>query len=274
MYCNRFDLPKAVTHYNSEYCKTCMFCQLKQAFSNPERTTISDPVEYFQSIEPACIGCEHADDWKQCPITETEGNESMEYNNRAEISAKIYEQLEPLKEFDGLSFIADVGKFKNNELLNLYWGDHDRMNNVVQMKVAVNAKRIYITVSTECLDPKDRDMERDYWHTVAAGGDESRFPRAVKFHDGYWWKFKFDKYVTGICGNVDYDTSVGPGHKGDSLIDMMTWLYVNKDFLIESFNVAKVETEQKIKNLATEEQNREQHTMDLLKEVLKDDNRE
>ena len=251
MYCNRFDLPKAVTHYNSEYCKTCMFCQLKQAFPNPERTTISDPVEYFQSSEPACIGCEHADDWKQGSITETEGNESMEYNNRAEISAKIYEQLEPLKEFDGLSFIADVGKFKNNELLNLYWGDHDRMNNVVQMKVAVNAKRIYITVSTECLDLKDRDMER-----------------------AYWWKFKFDKYVTGICGNVDYDTSVGPGHKGDSLIDMMTWLYVNKEFLIESFNVAKVETEQKIKNLATEEQNREQHAMELLKEVLKDDNRE
>ena len=251
MYCNRFDLPKSVTHYNSEYCKTCMFCQLKQAFSNPERTTISDPVEYFQSIEPACIGCEHADDWKRGPITETEGNESMEYNNRAEISAKIYEQLEPLKEFDGLSFIADVGKFKNNELLNLYWGDHDRMNNVVQMEVAVNAKRIYIIVSTEYLDLKGRDMER-----------------------AYWWKFKFDKYVTGICGNVDYDTSVGPGHKGDSLIDMMTWLYVNKEFLIESFNVAKVETEQKIKNLATEEQNREQHTMDLLKEVLKDDNRE
>lgn len=109
---------------------------------------------------------------------------------------------------------------------------------------------------------------REYWHTVSSGGDESKFPRKVKFQDNYWWQFKFTHYDSGVWGGFDYDTSVGPGHKGDALIDLMTWLYVNKDFIMEQANATLTDAENKRVAALNADKEREQHTLDLLKGVI------
>ena len=139
----------------------------------------------------------------------------MQYKDRDKISQKLYNNLEPIAKLDRVRFVADVGKFKNMELLNLYWGDANRMDGVAQLMIDIACGHVDITVSTEHLDLQNLEMERDYWHTVAAGGDESGFPRKVKFQDSYWWRFSFAHYNdASVWGVADYDNSVGPGHKG------------------------------------------------------------
>ena len=193
----------------------------------------------------------------------------MQYKDRDKISQKLYNNLEPIAKLDRVRFVADVGKFKNMELLNLYWGDANRMDGVAQLMIDIACGHVDITVSAEHLDLQNLDMERDYWHTVAAGGDESGFPRKVTFQDSYWWRFSFTHYDdASVWGVADYDNSVGPGHKGDSLIDLMTWLYVNKDFITEQANRVLTDAENKRVAAINADKECEQHTLALLKGVI------
>ena len=176
-----------------------------------------------------------------------------------------------MAKLDRVIFVADVNKFKNMELLNLYWKDHNRMDDVAQMEIDISGGHINITVSNEQLDLHGMDEEKEYGHTVSAGGDESKFPRKVKFQDNYWWQFKFTHYASdenSVWGGFDYDNSVGPGHKGDALIDLMTWLYVNKDFIMEPANATLTDAENKRVAALNADKEREQHTLDLLKGVI------
>lgn len=66
MYMTLFDLtdtdiskPKIANHYNSPHCKDCRFCRLSKEFPNPDTARPGDPDHYYQSIDPACVGCEH-----------------------------------------------------------------------------------------------------------------------------------------------------------------------------------------------------------------------
>lgn len=267
-YDNGLSFPERKDHYHSTKCKTCIHCQLCAEFPRPWENKIDEPLNYYQEYAPQCVGCEHWDDWK---TIEQEEHSLMLYKDREKISQKLYNQLEPLAKLDRVKFIADVGKFKNMELLNLYWGNDNRMDHVVQLEIDISSGYIDITVSNEQLDLHGMAEEREYWHTVSAGGDESKFPRKVKFQDHRWWQFMFTHDASdenSVWGGFDYDHSVGPGHKGDALIDLMTWLYVNKDFIMEQANATLTDAENKRVAAINADKEREQHTLDLLKGVI------
>jgi hypothetical protein len=94
----------------------------------------------------------------------------MEYKNRVEISHKLYNKLEPLAKLDRVIFVADVDKFKNMELLNLYWKDHNRMDDVVQMEIDIGGGHINITVSN---------------HTLVCDIQNSNHPKTSSDHSGH-----------------------------------------------------------------------------------------
>ena len=269
---NEATLTRQRDHYHSKHCKTCKYCQLTAAFPRPWVDKPGDPVDYFQDYTPECIGCRYSNEWLfDETLNEGEEHSFMKYKDRVEISRKLYNKLEPLAKLDRARFVADVDKFKNMELLNLYWHDHNRMDDVVQMEIDISGGHISITVSNKQLDLQSPSMEREYWHTVSAGGDESVFPHKVKFQDNYWWQFSFTHHSSdeeSVWGDFDYDNSVGPGHKGDALIDLMTWLYVNKDFIMEQASAVLTDAENKRVAAINADKEREQHTLDLLKGVI------
>lgn len=269
---NETALTRQRDHYHSRECKTCSYCHLTAAFPRPWVDKPGDPVDYFQDYTPHCLACRYANDWLfDETLNEGEEHSFMEYENRVEISRKLYNKLEPLAKLDRVKFVADVDKFKNMELLNLYWHDHNRMDDVVQMEIDISGGHIRITVSNEQLDLHGMNEEKEYWHTVSAGGDESKFPCKVKFQDNYWWHFMFTHYSSdedSVWGSFDYDSSVGPGHKGDALIDLMAWLYVNQDFIMEQANATLTDAENKRVAALNADKEREQHTLELLKGVI------
>ena len=59
-----------------------------------------------------------------------------------------------------------------------------------------------------------------------------------------------------------------PATRGDSLIDLMTWLYVNKDFIMEQANGVLTDAENKRVAAINADKECEQHTLDLLKGVI------
>lgn len=240
---NEATLTRQRDHYYSHHCKTCRYCHLTAAFPRPWVDKPGDPVDYFQDYTPHCLVCRYANEWLfDETLNEGEEHGFMEYKNRVEISRKLYNKLEPLAKFDRVIFVADVDKFKNMELLNLYWKDHNRMDDVVQLEIAISGGHINITVSNE-----------------------------RQFQEHRWWQFSFTHHPSdedNVWGGFDYDSSVGPGHKGDALIDLMTWLYVNKDFIMEQANATLADAENKRVAALNADKEREQHTLDLLKGVI------
>ena len=269
-YEQNIDIPPARDHFHSKKCRTCVHCQLTAAFPRPWEDKPGDPVDYYQNYTPDCLVCRYANEWLFDEMAgKGEEHTFMQYKDRDKISQKLYDNLEPIAKLDRVRFVANVDKFKNMELLNLYWGDDNRMDGVVQMEIAIEGGHVDITVSTNRLDLQNREMEREYWHTVAAGGDESGFPHKVKFQDSYLWRFVFTHSNDfPVWGDFDYDNSVVPGHKGDALIDLMTWLYVNKDFIMEQANAALTDVENKRVAVIKADKEREQHTLDLLKGII------
>jgi hypothetical protein len=250
---NETTLTRQRDHYYSHHCKTCRYCHLTAAFPRPWVDKPGDPVDYFQDYTQHCLVCRYSNEWLfDETLNEGEEHSFMEYKNRVEISHKLYNKLEPLAKLDRAIFVADVDKFKNMELLNLYCHDHNRMDDVVQMEIDIGGGYINITVSTEQLDLHDMPEE--------------------KFQDHRWWQFNFTHILSSdevsVWGGFDYDNSVGPGHKGDALIDLMTWLYVNKDFIMEQANATLTDAENKRVAAIKADQAREQHTLDLLKGVI------
>lgn len=63
-YDNGFSFPETKDHYNSEKCKTCIYCQLCAEFPRPWENKIDEPVNYYQEYTPQCVGCEHWNEWQ------------------------------------------------------------------------------------------------------------------------------------------------------------------------------------------------------------------
>lgn len=178
---NEAILTRQRDHYHSQHCKTCEYCHLTAAFPRPWVDKPGDPVDYFQDYTPHCLVCRYANEWLfDETLEEGEEHSSMEYKNRVEISHKLYKKLDPLAKLDRVIFVADVGKFKNMELLNLYWNDHNRMDDVVQMEIDIGGGYINITVSNEQLDLHGMDAEKEYWHRLI------RMPHQFRQFDGAW----------------------------------------------------------------------------------------
>ena len=192
----------------------------------------------------------------------------QEYPDWEEISSKLFDKLSDLSRYNNVTIEESVDEFKNNELLNLYWGDRDTFADSVKLRITLY-KGILRIYRCRMLMDLNREEERAYWHAMSAGDTSvistlSQNRRAM-FDEEPAWVLKLVKWTkNGVImhGDVSSDSTFGPGHKGDSLIDCMTWFTVNKYTIINKANAVIYESTRDEANEVRE------HTMSLLKGII------
>lgn len=173
-----------------------------------------------------------------------------------------------MSRYDNVIIEASADEFKNNELLNMYWSAHDTFSDSVKLRITLyrGILRIY---RCRMLTDLNREEERAYWHAVSAGDtsvlDMLSQKRRAMFDEDPAWVLELVTWINNgvtMHGYVRTDNTFGPGHKGDSLIDCMTWFIVNKDTIVNKANAAEHAS-----NIDEADEVRD-HTMSLLKGII------